>query len=443
MITPAQEISPAVIGRYQKSRLRLLLLLFLSYIGFYFCRVNLVAALPFLETAFRFSKTQTGLILSAYFTLYSIGKIINGFAGDRAGGKAMLLIGIGGSTICNVVFGFGRELEFFIIVWSFNAFFQSMGWLSMVSIMSQWYSSAESGKAMGFLSLSYLLGDFGARSSASLIIGLGGASWPYLFWIHAALFAGIGVLASWFVKSKPERIGLPGVDVYSKYLRAGPQECSLPAEVESRASIKTKKKAWLLVMLQSRWFWLTCLIYLGFSVIRYIFWTWSILYLRESGMATGMAVITSAVFPLLGSFGAIAAGWASDKLNARRGPVIAVMASLMVAGIYVFGRIPAAHPVFMVVTLGFIGFMLTGPYSLFAGAMAIDFGSRHSAAAASGIIDAIGAVGAMLSGAGMGYLIDRYQWNGAFTIVTGIAVLTTALCFPLWKLRPLREEEIS
>jgi len=354
----------------------------------------------------------------------------------------MLLIGILGSVICNIIFGFGQELMFFIIIWSINAFFQSMGWLSMVSIMSQWFSSGESGKAMGILSLSYLLGDFGARSSASFIVGQDGLPWPYLFWIHAALFAGIGLMMWILVKPKPEKNGLPDVDTYSRLINPEPWELTESTKRKSNKKRKDEKKIWLFMMIKSKWFWLVCLIYLGFSIVRYVFWNWSIFYLREKGMGTSTAIITSAVFPLLGSLGAIAAGWISDKMNARRGPVIAVMASFLVVAIYVFSQIPSTNPMMMIITLGFIGFALTGPYSLLAGAMAIDFGSKHTAAAAAGIIDAVGAVGAMLSGAGMGYLIDRYQWNGAFMIVIGIALVTTVLCFSLWKLRPLREKDM-
>ena len=113
----------------------------------------------------------------------------------------------------------------------------------------------------------------------------------------------------------------------------------------------------------------------------------------------------------------------------------------MVLLVFIFSKIPSDQPIFLVITLGFLGFTLIGPYSLIAGAMAIDFGSKHTSAAAAGIIDAVGAIGAIFSGAGMGYLIDRYGWDGAFMIVNTIALVTAILCFTMWKLRPLRETE--
>jgi len=430
-----------VLNKFYKSRNQLFILLFFSYVGFYFCRVNLLAAMPLIEDAFHFTKTQTGIILSGYFAVYSIGKVINGLLGDRIGGKVLLLLGIGGSVTCNVIFGFGKSLQFFVIIWSINAFFQTMGWLSLISLMSHWYTSKESGRAMGIISLSYLLGDFTARFSAGIIVGRQDSHWSELFWVHAAIFLGIGILMWLFVNPFPEKLGFPDIDTYTRLREAEGKDTQEGKKVVDLKKTPPPSKSWLVIMLTNKWFWIVCLIYLGLSIIRYVFWSWSILYLRDSGFGTSLAIIASSAFPILGSLGAIFAGWVSDRMNARRGPILSFMASCMVLAIFLFSRVPHNEPILQVLALALVGFTLIGPYSLLAGAMAIDFGSKHNAAAAAGIIDAVGAVGAIFSGAGMGFLIDKYDWNGAFMIVIGIALGTALLCFTLWNLRPLREIE--
>ena len=76
--------------------------------------------------------------------------------------------------------GSDAKLSFFVLIWGANAYFQSMGWLSLVPIMAQWYAREETGRTMGVMSLSYQLGDFIARSSSAfLIVALG---WSGLFW---------------------------------------------------------------------------------------------------------------------------------------------------------------------------------------------------------------------------------------------------------------------
>ena len=182
-------------------------MLFISYVGYYFCRVTFPVALPSIADQFQFSNTQTGLILSAFYTIYAVAKLANGFLGDRLGGKIMLLIGIAGTVACNAAFGLGRELSFFVLIWGTNAYFQSMGWLSLVPIMARWYARQETGRTMGVMSLSYQLGDFIARSSAALlIVALG---WHGLFWVHSALLALLGLALLAFLKPSPAGFDLP------------------------------------------------------------------------------------------------------------------------------------------------------------------------------------------------------------------------------------------
>ncbi len=389
------------------TRKRVFGILFLTYAAFYFCRVNLPVALPLLEDAYHFSKTQTGWILSVYFAVYSLSKLANGFLGDRFGGKRFLLVGIAGSVVANVLFGFGGTIAAFTVLWSVNAYFQSMGWLALVSIMAHWYRLRETGTAMGFMSLSYQLGDFAARSSAGLLLGV--LVWFQMFWAHAGLFAlvGVAVLAL-----------LPG-----------------HRSTEDRPDAETPGE-WRRAMLASRSFWLVVLVGFLLSTLRYVFWGWSVSYLAEMGTGIVVAGVSSAFFPLFGALGTLSAGWISDRMGARRGPVIAVMGVLLTLSIFIFSRIPGDQTLGLVLALGLVGFNLYGPYSILTGTMAMDFGWKFSSASAAGIIDGVGAVGAVFTGVGMGYLIDRFGWDRAFSVVIALAVVSALLSFGLWRVEP-------
>ena len=428
-------IGLATIQRFKRFRLVVFCILFVGYVGYYFCRVTLPVALPSLESSFSFTKTETGLILSAFYFVYSFAKLVNGFLGDRLGGKSMLLFGIFGSAACNLLFGFGESLVFFVTIWGFNAYFQSIGWLSMISILSHWYPSRESGRALGVMSLSYLLGDFLARSSSAAILSQ--ASWPALFWIHAGLLGAAGLFAFRLLRPFPHRLGLPDVRTYELYYEPGCEPAAPEAEMESSAATsRAEYLQHLAGMLKSKAFWIVCLVCLSLSIIRYVFWGWSVQYLMDSGAGIGVASMASAIFPLFGCLGTILAGWISDRMGARRGPVMAVMCLLLLLSIFVFSRVPQQNSFWLSVTLGFVGFALYGPYSMLAGAIAMDFGSRYSSASAAGIIDAVGAFGTIITGVGMGYLIDHYGWNIAFLFILSLTLLATAASFALWNARP-------
>lgn len=434
-------VDSSLIRRFRRYRLAIFGILFGSYVGYYFCRVTLPVALPALESSFSLSKTETGLILSTYYLIYAVAKLINGFLGDRLGGKKMLLFGIFGSVACNLGFGFGAGLTFFSSLWGINAYFQSIGWLAMISILSQWYPSREGGRALGVMSLSYLAGDFLARSSAGLILSQ--ASWPVLFWIHGAALGLVGLLVYFLLHPTPRRLGLPDLATYERYQESSSlhelSETERPSEANEKPAAVASRAAYLEHlgrMLRNRAFWIVCFICLSLSIIRYVFWGWSVQYLMESGAGIGIASMASAVFPLFGCLGTILAGWISDRMGARRGPVMAVMCTLLSLSIFAFSQVPEGDPTWLTVALALVGFSLYGPYSMLAGVMALDFGSRYSAAAAAGIIDAVGAFGTILTGVGMGYLIDHYGWNTSFLIVLSLTLLAAGSSFALWNTRP-------
>lgn len=424
-------ISNIFLDRVTRNQFCVFSLLFVGYIGFYFCRVTLPVAIDELQAVFEYSKQQIGNIASYYFLIYATGKIVNGFLGARIAGKTMLIIGVLGSVICNFLFGFGKELFVFTILWSTNAFFQSMGWISLVSVMSQWFTPSQSGKAMGFMSLSYLMGDFIARWSAAFIRNTWHLNWSGIFWSHALIFALIGLVILLFLKPNPKHIGIYD---FSNRGSVFPN-----VDKEKAEAIK-----WFKYLYKNLNFWLVCTVYFGISMIRYAFWIWSISYLKEEcNLNLVDAVLMSTIIPVVGSVGAIVCGWISDKMNAMRGPVLVAMTGLLTMSLYFFVNIPPENHLLLMIALGLIGFMMSGPYSLIAGAMAIDFGSTRVAATTAGVMDAIGAIGAAIMGAGMGYVVDEYGWNESFFVLTMISLASFLLCMPLWDLKPTRTEDID
>jgi sugar phosphate permease len=66
------------------------------------------------------------------------------------------------------------------------------------------------------------------------------------------------------------------------------------------------------------------------------------------------------------------------------------------------------------------GFLLIGPYSYLAGALALDLGGRSAGATASGFIDGVGYLGSVLAGYGTARVVERFGWAGAFTALAWV-----------------------
>ena len=114
-----------------------------------------------------------------------------------------------------------------------------------------------------------------------------------------------------------------------------------------------------------------------------------------------------------------------------RRPVFAVM---LVGALVLLGMVSAdfsGHPGWGVGVVGLVGFILIGPYSYLAGAIALEFGGRQGSAAASGIIDGVGYLGGMLAGGTIARISVAHGWGAAFNTLAAVGALSTlaALAF--------------
>jgi len=147
---------------------------------------------------------------------------------------------------------------------------------------------------------------------------------------------------------------------------------------------------------------------------------WTPTYLTQAaGMTAGQAAGASALFPFFGGISVIVCGSLSDRLG-RSGRAALLMISLALAtvALLVMGTGLMRAPVVLLATLGFL---IIGPYSFLAGAIALDFGGKAGAGTASGIIDGIGYLGGVLSGDTMARISVDYGWSGAFLVLAGLA----------------------
>lgn len=406
-------------------RRRIFWTLFGGYASYYLCRVNLSVAQPEIAEKLDWTKAEVGAIASSFYLVYALGKLTSGIVADRLGGRALFALGILGSAAANVAFPFAGSLGAMTAIWSVNAFFQSMGWASLVAIMSRWYGPREQGTAMGLLSTNYQIGNAAAWGICGLLaLAL---PWTGLFWSPALAFAAVGV-ASWLLlRNDPREVGLPSP--HPDLAGAGAPDAS-----HDRAAARVLVRR----TLANPYLWAICVISFSLTFVRYTFITWAPTYLAERGAGVAESAFQAAIFPLVGSAGSILAGWASDRYSgSRRAPVLAAMCLGLAATLFAFGFAAEATPVASALLLALAGFTLYGPYSLLAGAIAIDLGSRHAAATAAGIIDGVGYVGATLAGSGMGWLIDALGWENAFLVLAAGAGACVLVSLALWRVRPV------
>jgi len=163
--------------------------------------------------------------------------------------------------------------------------------------------------------------------------------------------------------------------------------------------------------------------------VRETFNTWTPTYFHQVvGSTEAQAAKMSALFPLFGGLSVLLSGFVSDRLG-RGGRAAIIFYGLLLSSVALFalGSLPVGAsrnvPAYLV---GLIGFLLIGPYSYLAGAIALDFGGKHGSATSSGIIDGVGYLGGLLAGDSIARISVLFGWKGAFLALSGISLLSTA-----------------
>lgn len=401
-------------------------LMIIGYAGYYLCRSHFSVAKPLILDEFKgqgVTKETLGYVAAYGTAFYAAGKFLFGSLADVMGGRRMFLLGMAGAIVFTVLFGAGGP-PMFLLAWMGNRAIQASGWVGMVKLTSRWFSHSVYGRVMGFISLSYLFGDFLSRLFLSQLVAEG-VGWRGIFYVSAAVLAVILVPTWYVIRDRPTDRGLPEPE-------ANPE--SLFLEVED---LEQRKKLGELLrpLLTSPTFWIVCALSFGFTFMRETFNDWTPTYLHEAaGMSEENAGRASSLFPLFGGLSVLAVGYLSDRVSsAGRALTIAIGLAVGTAGLLFlgYGALQGRTAV-NVALVAAIGFVLIGPYSLLAGALSLGFGGKQGSATAAGWIDGVGYIGGILSGSLIGSIAEHQGWAPAFRVLALTAGLSCVVALVYW-----------
>lgn len=405
-----------------------LALLFAGYAGYYLCRSHLSVAAPLLTADLvargmppQEARIHIGQMVSLGVLAYAVGKLLLAGFADLFGGRGNFLVGMAGAIVFTLLFAAGGGLPLLTAAWIGNRFVQAGGWAGLVKVASRWFSHSSHGTVMAILSLSFLFGDALARQYMGALIGLG-LGWRGVFWAAGLTLVPILLLSLWLLRESRTEIGAPPAEVSPDNLFAD----DAPA-----ADDRPKSFAELLrPFLRSPAFWVVCFLSLIATLMRETFNQWTPTYFYEvAGYSQARAAELSAVFPFFGGLSVLLTGVTSDRFGARGRAAIMALGFLVAAGALAamaMPRTPGAAGAAAVWQVSVAAFGLIGPYSYLAGAIALDFGGARGGAIASGLIDSVGYLGAILAGDSVARVSTTQGWSFAFAILAGLLVLASA-----------------
>ena len=418
-------------GLFRRHRMRVMLAITLGYGLIYTCRLALgVVKKPLIDEGV-FTPVELGMIGSALFYAYAIGKLTNGFLADHANMRRFLAFSFLLTALCNFAMGLNTALWLAVLLWGLNGWFQSFGAPGGVVAMTAWFSNKERGRAYGIWSTAHSIGEgLTFIGVGSLVAALG---WRYGFFGPAlvGLFASFGMY--WLVRDRPRTMGLPTVNDWKQDHY---HEAAKP-DIKSVLGLQ-------LSILKIPSIWVLCLAAATIYVTRYAINSWGILYLQEAhGMSLPAAGTLLMISTVAGIVGAVAYGFISDKyFDARRPPANLLFAILEITGLLIFFFGPDTYWV-LVVGMVLFGMGLTGLVTSLGGLFAVDIAPKRVAGAAMGVIGIFSYIGAGIQEQVSGALIEQgmtvmgdvrtYDFGPVIWFWIGSSVVSMLLAASLWR----------
>ena len=342
------------------------------------------------------SESELGMVGSALFFTYGIGKFVNGFIADRANIRYFMALSLLICSVANFLLGFQTAFWFFLILWALNGWFQSTGAVNSVIALKRWYPPQKIGTVYGFWSASHNIGEAITFTFTAFIVATFG--WQWGFW--SVGFLGIlGVLlifAFLIPHPSPEKDGI---------------EEQLVAKQES---IGLKQ----LEVLKNPMIWMLALSSAFMYIARYAVNSWGIFYFEISkGYTVVEASSLIAVSSIFGILGTVTSGLFSDKLfkGNRTLPAILMSATNLFA-LVLFLFVPPGFYYIDIISMILFGISVGVLIAYLGGLMAVDIAPKQAVGAAVGVIGIASYMAAGIQDVLSGFLIESKK-----TIIDGIA----------------------
>lgn len=420
---PVERLPPDQIGSsYKRLRRQVFAGIFVGYSAYYLVRNNLALAIPdILKEHPEYSKAMLGTAMTGLSLAYGVSKFLMGSVSDRNNPKYFLPLGLLLScaimAFCGVTKAVYTSLVALILLQALNGWVQGMGWPPCGKTMVHWFSTRERGLTVSVWNVAHNLGGALVANVAMLGVLLF-HDWGAKFYFNAALAAGLATVVFFLLRDTPQSCGLPPVE---KYRNDYPPDYSADHE-----RTFTFKEIFLGHVLNNKYLWAIAVANAFVYFVRYGVVNWIPTYLETAkGFSFKDSSIAWSLYEYAAIPGTILCGWMSDKVfKARRAPATILFMGLTLLAIITYW-LNLRGPLWIdYAALIAIGFLIYGPIMLI-GLQALDLVPKKAAGTAAGFTGLFGYVfGSAISGTGVGWIADRWDWHGVFLMMGVCCVLT-------------------
>jgi len=401
----------------RRSRVRWFVLFLISvmYLITYMDRANISVTAQAMSVEFGLSKTEMGLVFSAFAWAYALGQVPGGWLADHFGPKKVLLSIVSFWSLMTAVTAMVSGFFSLFIVRFVFGLGEAGAFPTASRAMQLWFPKQERGFIQGvthcFSRLAVAVTPFVAVAIMSAF------GWRWVFYS----FALIGALwAIWFAivyRNRPqEHSGVNAAEL--DYIR-GTKDAAIHST--DRQTVPWKR------IMTSPNMWYIAAAYFCFFYGSFFYVTWFPTYLLEYRHLSLQSVGVLATIPLITAMiGDIAGGILTDSLFKRTNRLTfsrrAVAApALLGAAVFLVPAATASSALTAIICLAASNFfleMVLGP----AWAVPMDV-AGPSSGTVTGVMNMTGAVGASISPLVFGMLVQRGSWTAPFFVTAAVLIL--------------------
>lgn len=390
-----------------------LALLVAGYMGVYLCRKNYSVAIPLLQKEFGVSKADLGTLASVSTIAYAVGKICFGPVIDRFGGGICLSLSMSLVALFGGLGAAATSIPLLGLAYSGNRLAGSASWGSMLKLLPDWFNPVRLPFATALLSLSYVFGGVCAVLFAGQVAASTHNNWRAVMGIPSLVLLAVIALIFAFLPRSIFRIP-KGAD-------GGKAGFSLGQVIE---------------LLQLRQFWVVCALSFVLTLLRETFNTWTVDFFKTEGgteMSTRIAAFLSTPFDAMGALGILFLGWIFGRVDrTTRVRVLVAMLLALTVLIWTLPTLVRINMLLVPISIGLIGFLAYGPYSLLGGIMSVEIRGKEYVASVAGAVDATGYLAGIFAGRYFGLIVDHGGYRLGFHFLAGTSLAAAILCLFLY-----------
>lgn len=372
-----------------------------AYLG----RYNFSAAVAGIVADGLFTKSEMGLVGTAFFFVYGSGQLVNGFLGDRFSPFKMIFAGSFVSALANFAMSFVTTLPAMIVVWGINGFAQSMLWSPIIYLVSNVFTGEKLKKAQANLPATLPVGSLMAYLLSMVLMKY--SSWKFIF-----IAASIMLLVSSLIWG-------------SFSLSIGKEGRNINSVRQTRDSAKKAPLSKVLIASGVLMMFLPVMLH---AMLKDGVMTWVPTMVSELfAVSPSFSVMLSLVLPVVNFFGAriASAMHSSGKFSEMKiACLFFAFTALPLIGLVFISRLNA---VVSVVMLALITSSMVAINHIFLTLVPVSFASHGRSATMAGLLDAVAYAGSAVSSYGFGAIADSIGWNK--TIVIWLVIVCVALAF--------------